>query len=108
MESVLGKKKFVAVYALAGIAGNILSCVVNPRTPVREGEWEKQSGERSARRAVISRSLSCVSLALRFYSEVGGNVVHELETAVRSVVKGHWRAAEISSMPSRSITLYGL
>lgn len=47
MESVLGKKKFVTVYALAGIAGNILSCVVNPRTPVREGEWEKQSGKRS-------------------------------------------------------------
>eukprot|EP00904_Undaria_pinnatifida_P000268 jgi/Undpi1/10241/HiC_scaffold_28.g12694.m1 len=33
VESVLGKKKFLAVYALAGIAGNVLSCVVNPRTP---------------------------------------------------------------------------
>lgn len=38
VESVLGKKKFVAVYALAGIAGNVLSCVVNPRTPVRGRE----------------------------------------------------------------------
>lgn len=35
VENVLGKKKFVAVYALAGIAGNVLSCIVNPRTPVR-------------------------------------------------------------------------
>ena len=31
---MLGKKKFVAVYALSGIAGNVLSCIVNPRTPV--------------------------------------------------------------------------
>ena len=30
----MGKKKFVTVYVLAGMAGNILSCIVNPRTPV--------------------------------------------------------------------------
>ncbi|CAN0520396.1 unnamed protein product, partial [Scytosiphon promiscuus] len=29
----MGKTKFVAVYVLAGLAGNVLSCVINPRTP---------------------------------------------------------------------------
>ncbi|CAM9227567.1 unnamed protein product [Pylaiella littoralis] len=33
VENVMGKKKFIAVYALAGVAGNVLSCIVNPRTP---------------------------------------------------------------------------
>ncbi|CAM9118448.1 unnamed protein product [Hapterophycus canaliculatus] len=33
VERVMGKTKFVAVYALAGLAGNVLSCVINPRTP---------------------------------------------------------------------------
>eukprot|EP00903_Cladosiphon_okamuranus_P006775 g6605.t1 len=33
VERVMGKNKFVAVYALSGIAGNVLSCIVNPRTP---------------------------------------------------------------------------
>lgn len=60
VESVLGKKKFLAVYALAGIAGNVLSCVVNPRTPVRDSGGGKR--EDLARRAVISRPLCCVSL----------------------------------------------
>ena len=39
----MGKKKFVTVYVLAGMAGNILSCIVNPRTPV-----SCQSGQISA------------------------------------------------------------
>ncbi|CAM9671357.1 unnamed protein product, partial [Ectocarpus sp. 6 AP-2014] len=33
VERVMGKAKFVTVYTLAGIAGNVLSCIVNPRTP---------------------------------------------------------------------------
>lgn len=40
VEAVLGTKKFLAVYALAGIAGNALSCIVNPATPVRKQERE--------------------------------------------------------------------
>lgn len=36
----MGKAKFVTVYTLAGIAGNVLSCIVNPRTPVSRGDEE--------------------------------------------------------------------
>jgi len=34
VENVMGTNRFVTVYVLAGMAGNILSCMVNPRTPV--------------------------------------------------------------------------
>lgn len=43
VEKVLGIKKFVTVYALAGIAGNALSCIVNPTTPVRRTDTENNS-----------------------------------------------------------------
>ena len=89
VESVLGKKKFVAVYALAGIAGNVLSCVVNPRTPVRErsGEPERQA---IVRRVVISRPFSCVQYP-------------SCRTTIRFTSQE--RVVEMSSMKSR--LLYG-
>eukprot|EP00752_Nemacystus_decipiens_P004637 g4231.t1 len=33
VERILGTKKFVALYVCSGVAGNVLSCIVNPLTP---------------------------------------------------------------------------
>ncbi|CAM9239508.1 unnamed protein product [Choristocarpus tenellus] len=33
VEGVMGKAKFLGIYLLAGISGNVLSCIVNPRMP---------------------------------------------------------------------------
>ncbi|CAN0023727.1 unnamed protein product, partial [Sphacelaria rigidula] len=33
VESMVGKPKFLTIYAAAGISGNVLSCIVNPRMP---------------------------------------------------------------------------
>lgn len=35
VEKVMGPKKFLATYVLSGVAGNALSCIVNPNMPVR-------------------------------------------------------------------------
>lgn len=37
VERTLGTKSFVALYVCSGVAGNVLSCIVDPLTPVREG-----------------------------------------------------------------------
>lgn len=46
VEKVMGKTKFVVIYLLAGVSGNALSCIVNPRMPVSEPLTPKEVSRR--------------------------------------------------------------